>query len=492
LRGQGLATGLPFKVSKQSAAVRDETPAKGKRVLAPSLLMLFYVAEVAVAAALFLLYAPRLSGNLEILLLLVALNVASELVPISIYGSTQITPGFALITAIIIVFGAPGIVIAAPIAALLGVGHHHFNPVRVLHGASLLTIVYTAGALSYGLLAAVNPATFQLEMVPAMLVATLVCFSLNAGLVGLEISLRTGQSLHSFWEKHAWIAPSYITLYLIGLALTAAYLALGWAGILAFVAPALMMRLSMKQYVDKTKENVAKLEMQNDALRTANIEVRRVGEELRVSYDGTLEALVNALDARDQETKGHSIRVSRYMMDIAREVGVREGTQEWVDMQRGSLLHDVGKIGVSDSILLKPAKLTDDEWALMRKHPEIGYNMLRQVKFLQGPAELILAHHERWDGHGYPKGLHEDEIPLGARIFTVVDTFDSMTSDRPYRKALTTLDAMKEIMECSGSQFDPMVVEAFLDIYEKWVQERDEMQIETEAEANVYLRRTAA
>jgi putative nucleotidyltransferase with HDIG domain len=278
-----------------------------------------------------------------------------------------------------------------------------------------------------------------------------------------------------------------MVLGLIGLALTASYMALGIPGVLAFVAPAIMMRISMKQYVDKTKENVGKLEMQNDALRTANIEVRRVSEELRTSYDGTLEALVAALDARDQETKGHSLRVSRYMLEIAREMGVVEGTQEWVDMQRGSLLHDVGKIGVSDAILLKPGKLTDDEWELMRKHPEIGYHMLRQVKFLQGPAEIILAHHERWDGQGYPKGLHEDEIPLGARIFSVVDTFDSMTSDRPYRKALSTLTAMNEIMACAGSQFDPVVVEAFLDIYEKWVDEREEMQLE-EAE----LREAAA
>jgi putative nucleotidyltransferase with HDIG domain len=105
--------------------------------------------------------------------------------------------------------------------------------------------------------------------------------------------------------------------------------------------------------------------------------------------------LVNALDARDQETKGHSLRVSHYMMDIARELGVKEGTQQWTDMQRGSLLHDVGKIGVSDTILLKPGKLTDDEWEFMRKHPEIGFNMLRQVKFLQGAAEIVLAHHER-------------------------------------------------------------------------------------------------
>jgi HD-GYP domain-containing protein (c-di-GMP phosphodiesterase class II) len=167
------------------------------------------------------------------------------------------------------------------------------------------------------------------------------------------------------------------------------------------------------------------------------------------------------------------------MMDIARELGVQPGTQQWNDMQRGSLLHDVGKIGVSDTILLKPAKLTDDEWESMRRHPEIGYNILRQVKFLHGAAEIVLAHHERWDGQGYPYGLREDEIPLGARIFSVVDTFDAMTSDRRYRQAKSTLEAMNEILKYSGSQFDPLIVEAFLDVYETWVKEREELQSTT-------------
>jgi HD-GYP domain-containing protein (c-di-GMP phosphodiesterase class II) len=173
------------------------------------------------------------------------------------------------------------------------------------------------------------------------------------------------------------------------------------------------------------------------------------------------------------------------MMDIAREMGIREDTQEWVDMERGSLLHDVGKIGVSDTILLKPGKLTPEEWSYMKLHPEIGYNMLREVKFLEGAAEIILSHHERFDGKGYPRGLGGDEIPLGARIFAVCDTFDSMTSDRPYRSALSTLDSMNEILRCGGTQFDPLVVEAFLDIYETWVKEKEEMHA-AEAESRIW------
>jgi putative nucleotidyltransferase with HDIG domain len=472
-----LAIGFPSR-AKAKAGTLEGAPVRGSRISVPSLLSIFYATEVVVAATLLAFFAPRLDGNVEVLALLVVLALGAEFVPINIYGDTQVTPGFVFTTAIMILFGVPGAVVAAPLVAILATKLRHYDRVKMVHGPGLMTIVAAGGAATYGAIAPIGPENPHWEMVPAILAATAVSFGINLCLVCTEYVLRKRQSIGEFWWKHAWLAPNYFALHLVGLALLAAYLALGVTGILAFVAPALMIRLSMKQYVDKTKESVAKLEAQNDALRTANIEIRRVSEELRTSYDGTLEALVNALDARDQETKGHSIRVSRYMLDIARQMGVEEGTQEWVDMQRGSLLHDVGKIGVRDSILLKPGKLSDDEWELMRKHPEIGYNMLRQVKFLQGPAEIILAHHERWDGKGYPKGLHEDEVPLGARIFSVVDTFDSMTSDRPYRKALTTIESMNEIMRCSGSQFDPLVVEAFLDIYETWVKEREEMHQE--------------
>ncbi len=475
-----MAIGFPFRLNRAHEAADSASPAR-KRGFVPSSLATFYAIEIVIASALFVWFAPQFEGPVGVFLLLVALNALAELTPINIYGRSQITPGFALVVGIIIVFGPAGAVIAAPIEATLGISRHHFKPTRMAHGAALLTIVYAIAAWAYGGLAATSPDSFDLAMIPAVFLAAVISFLLSVLLIGTENRLRTEQPLPDFWSDHAWIGPNFLALGMIGLSLSAAYLALGVVGILAFVAPAIMMRLSMEQYVDKTKENVSKLEMQNDALRTANIEVRRVGDELRTSYDGTLEALVNALDARDQETKGHSLRVSRYMMDIAREMGVVEGSDEWVTMQRGSLLHDVGKIGITDSILLKPGKLTDDEWGVMRKHPEIGYQMLRQVKFLQGPAEIILAHHERWDGRGYPKGLHEDEILLGARIFTVVDTFDSMTSDRPYRKALSTLEAMNEIMACANTQFDPVVVEAFLDIYEKWVRERDELHLETEA-----------
>jgi putative nucleotidyltransferase with HDIG domain len=192
------------------------------------------------------------------------------------------------------------------------------------------------------------------------------------------------------------------------------------------------------------------------------VELNGALHEIEESYKMTLEALVSALDAREHETHAHSRRVREYTLALAKKLGLQG--DELVHIGRGALLHDVGKIGVPDSILLKPEKLTREEWAVMRKHPKIGYDILRGIGFLGPAAEIVLSHQERWDGLGYPKGLAGTAIPLGARIFSAVDTMDAMTSDRPYRKALSFEAAVQEVRICSGTQFDPSVVSAFLAI----------------------------
>ena len=237
---------------------------------------------------------------------------------------------------------------------------------------------------------------------------------MNISLVTVAVSLSTKTSLLDVWrEKFEWLLPHYVVFGLLGLALALGYQGIGYFGILAFVAPPLMMRFSVKQYVDKTAQNVDELKKRNRDLQQANRDVLGMADQLRETYDGTLEALVSALDARDRETKGHSIRVAKYMMEIAYHMGIEPGTEEWVDMQRGGLLHDIGKIGVSDSILHKPGPLTDDEWVDMKRHPKIGYDMIKDIGFLSGAAVIVMAHHERFDGKGYPKGLANDEIPIG-------------------------------------------------------------------------------
>jgi putative nucleotidyltransferase with HDIG domain len=190
-------------------------------------------------------------------------------------------------------------------------------------------------------------------------------------------------------------------------------------------------------------------------------------DEIQVTYNTTLEALSTALDYRDNVTEGHSQRVVKYSIEIGKALGLKNYDLEV--LARGTLLHDIGKIGVPDSILRKPAILTSEEWGEMRKHVEYGYRMLKGIPFLKDASSIVLHHQERYDGAGYPQGLKRDEIVIGARIFAIVDTYDSMTTDRPYRKALTDKDAREEILRGRNSQFDPVVVDTFFKIPEqKW------------------------
>jgi len=184
--------------------------------------------------------------------------------------------------------------------------------------------------------------------------------------------------------------------------------------------------------------------------------------QLRDTYRSTLEALGSAIDTRDGGTHAHSRRVRGYSLALARAHGVAQS--ELHDLEHGVLLHDIGKIGIPDAILLKPAPLTPDEWTIMRQHPEIGRRMIEKIPFLRGAAPIVYYHHERWDGTGYPTGLRGEAIPLGARIFAVADALDAMTFDRPYSRARSVEAARDEIRRSAGSHFDPAVVETFLEI----------------------------
>jgi putative two-component system response regulator len=191
-------------------------------------------------------------------------------------------------------------------------------------------------------------------------------------------------------------------------------------------------------------------------------QIRKTMDELSSAYDNTLTALVKALDAREKEVGSHSERVMNYAALLGSKLGLVG--RELQELAKGALLHDIGKIGISDNILLKPGQLDDNEWIEMRKHPQVGYEILSEIAFLKAPAEIILAHHERYDGTGYPKRLKGDQIPIGSRIFAVVDTLDAMTSDRPYRKALPFAMVVNEIIKFRGSQFDPSIADLFLSI----------------------------
>jgi response regulator RpfG family c-di-GMP phosphodiesterase len=206
---------------------------------------------------------------------------------------------------------------------------------------------------------------------------------------------------------------------------------------------------------------------------------RRVEEatrDLHAAYRATLEALGSALDSRDVGTEAHSRRVHGYALATAREYGVPEA--DIPDLEHGVLLHDIGKIGIPDAILLKAGPLTPEQWQTMRRHPEIGKRLIEGVPFLRGAIPIVYCHHEKWDGSGYPRGLGGEQIPLGARIFSVVDAFDAMTFDRPYSTAIPFDAAHTEIKRCAGTHFDPAVVEAFLRVPESLLEEIRRKSIE--------------
>ncbi|HET9909812.1 MAG TPA: HD domain-containing phosphohydrolase [Anaerolineales bacterium] len=187
--------------------------------------------------------------------------------------------------------------------------------------------------------------------------------------------------------------------------------------------------------------------------------LREAHAQLLKAYEATIEGWSHALELRDRETEGHSQRVTEMTVELARAYGMSE--DELIQIRRGSYLHDIGKLGVPDQILHKPGALTDEEWKVMKKHPQFACDMLYPIEYLRPALDIPRCHHERWDGSGYPHGLRGEAIPISARLFAVVDVWDALTSDRPYRKAWTKEKALAYIIEQSGKYFDPEVVELF-------------------------------
>jgi response regulator RpfG family c-di-GMP phosphodiesterase len=214
--------------------------------------------------------------------------------------------------------------------------------------------------------------------------------------------------------------------------------------------------LERRQLLVERREYQSLLERQ---VAAATSDLSAALQELEATYRATLQALGSAIDTRDTGTEAHSQRVHGYSIVIARALGV--GPAELRDLEHGVLLHDIGKIGIPDAILLKPGPLTPEEWRIMRTHPAIGRRLVERIPFLRGAVPVVYHHHERWDGTGYPLGLRGEAIPLGARIFAVADALDAMTMDRPYSRAIAMEAAREEIHRCAGSHFDPRVVAAF-------------------------------
>lgn len=218
--------------------------------------------------------------------------------------------------------------------------------------------------------------------------------------------------------------------------------------------------LKVKELNDQLEEYRGHLE---DRVRERTRQAHEALAQLKDAYRGTLAALGSALDMRDEPTSDHCARVAALALTLATEAGVKEPTLTGIE--HGALLHDIGKIGVPDAILRKKGPLTEEEWEIMRHHPEYGRQIVSRVKFLHDAIPIVYCHHERYDGQGYPQGLGGVEIPIEARIFSIVDANDAMTSDRPYQKAKTQAQALEELKRNAGTQFDTRLVDLFISMY---------------------------
>jgi putative nucleotidyltransferase with HDIG domain len=218
-----------------------------------------------------------------------------------------------------------------------------------------------------------------------------------------------------------------------------------------------------RAYEDLKHLALADKKSSQDALQFAYL-------ELREAYNRTIEGWVRALDLRDRETESHTLRVTDITVKLARAMGIAEAQIEHI--RRGALLHDIGKMGIPDSILFKREKLTDEEWAIMQRHSAYAYEMLYPIAYLHPAMDIPFSHHEKWDGSGYPRGLKGEEIPLAARLFAIVDVWDALRSDRPYRQGLPEEKVREYLREEAGKHFDPEVVKVFLSMIDEILEEQ--------------------
>jgi HD-GYP domain-containing protein (c-di-GMP phosphodiesterase class II) len=414
--------------------------------------MRFFVSAVLLAAAgavgLVAMWVPAGGGGLA-LLVFAALAVAAEVVGADVYGSSTVSlsavpvvaaacagePGAALLAA-----AAAGLVTTAR-AGTRRVEQYLFNPAVLMICAALASIV-ARPAVGHAL-------PF---VVVAGVVAGLGYFALNNGLVAMAIGLDQRRSPAEVLRTElSWLLPSFAGYgVLAGLLGEAFSLSNGW-GVLAFLVPPALLRHGQRQVVVRTERSVQQLKAAHRDLRDAHASVVE-------SHRATAAALAQAIEARDSGTGGHVVRVTQLATVMLALVDPDLASDEQVSF--GFLLHDVGKIGVPDAILRKPGPLTPEERAIMDKHPAIGHRIVSQAGFSDVVGDIVLTHHERWDGGGYPQRLRGEQIPLATRVFAVADSLDAMTDDRVYRAGMPLDDAIAEVVRHSGTQFDPLAVEA--------------------------------
>ncbi len=404
--------------------------------------------------------------------LLIVMAVIAELLQVDLYRVGTISASVAISFAAALIIGIPGVVfVSAAIAITTAIVHSRqrslpsilfktaFNwAVHVLAGSIPAIMMRLVGIpLQMGNLAA---------LVIAMGVAASAYFIVESGLFATVISLSTGVSTFRTWKvQFRWLAGHYLVLCIMGLFFSIAYRAFGWPGMIVFVLPILMMRYSQMQYVEQTEDNLHELKRLNQELARANQGVISANSAFQQLNNELFMTLAQMIDARDPYVSCHAAKVADYAVVVAREMKLP--AEQIEQIRQAGLLHDIGKIAISEQILQKKERLTDVEYEYIKTHAAIGAAFLETSRGLRHLAGFVRHHHEWWNGQGYPDKLRGEEIPFESRIIAVCDTVEVMASDRPYRRALSLTEIIAELRRMQGTQFDPFIAEIFAGILER-------------------------
>jgi diguanylate cyclase (GGDEF)-like protein/putative nucleotidyltransferase with HDIG domain len=399
--------------------------------------------------------APVLFG------LLVASAFALDGLSVDLFGRGNVSPGSVATLSLAFLYGPLG-PLAAEVAVALKRCAKREPAIRWIFDVAALGLAGAAASASFAMV----PVDGRAGVLLAAVLGSAAYYVTNVSLLAIVMALNERRHPFALWrERLAWLGPQYLAFGLLAGGLVLAVEPLGTAALMLFVVPVLMFVVVERQYVNRSRSSVEQLRRRQDELENANQRLRDLLDRnetllrgVRRSYVSTITSLARTIEAKDPYTGGHTERVADLACSLAAQLGFLGADLDAVEV--GGVIHDIGKIGIPDAVLLKPDRLTDDEFAEMRRHPEISSYILGELELPQIVKEMARNHHERYDGGGYPDRLAGDDIPLAARILTVADALDAMTSDRPYRRALPLDVALAEIERQAGRQFCPMVVAA--------------------------------
>lgn len=411
-----------------------------------------YVAIIIVLGVSFFVYTLGLENSIDKsgVMLFILMSVIAESLVIVTPGQRALSVGFAIALAAIMVFGVTEAVWITSLGIMLRIIKHNgkiFHPFNfpiertLFNGANIALSAGLAG-LCYESLGAI-PGRVDINTSTLAIVASIIVYILtNAIIMSILMHLVTGEKfLTNCYNNIIWVVKDYIAMAPLAILMALAYINYSTFGVLIFFGPLLFARYSFKLYID-----------------------------MKNIYIDTVKCLSQAVEAKDPYTNGHSMRVGDYACKLAEKLGLSPKKVE--NLRIAAILHDIGKIGVDESILNKPGRLTVEEFDKIKQHPEIGVKIIKDIDFLKDAAAIILSHHERYDGAGYPEGRKNEDIIIEAQILSIADVFDALTSERPYRNAMTVKEALDIIEKGKGTQFDSKLADTFI----KMIRDNKEME----------------